>query len=146
MASPWIYPDLFSCRCLCCRCCLYRSRSSLCLLGAAATGALLGLLLLRSGSESCLVEINELDKGHLGAVTLPETGVEDTEVSTRTVSYLWSHCAEELSNYVLVLEITEDYTTGVCGVILGLGDKRLNVSLEGLGLGYGGIDSLVEDQ
>ena len=107
--------ELLCCRCLCCRSCLYRS---LCLLGAAAAGALLGLLLLRSGSESCLVEINELDESHLGAVTLPEAGVMHAEISTWTVSYLGSHCAEELSDCIFVLEITEDYTTGVCGVIL----------------------------
>ena len=82
---------------------------------AAAAGRLLGLL--RSG-EGRFVEVDELDEGHLGGVTLTESGVEDTEVSARTVGDLRRNGAEEFGDGVLVLQVAEDDTADTTVVAL----------------------------
>ena len=110
---------------------------------AAAAGRLLGLL---RSSESSFVEVDELDEGHLSGITLTEAGVEDTEVSARTVSNLRSNRAEELRNGVLVLQVAENDTAGVGGVFLGLGNEGFEIRLEGLRLRNGRLNPLVEDQ
>ena len=78
------------------------------LFGAAAAGGL--LLFLLGGSEGGLVEVDKLDKGHVGTVTETETGVKDAGVSARTVGDLRSDDTEEFLNSFLVLEVTENYT------------------------------------
>ncbi len=114
------------------------------LLGAAAASGLLSLFL--RGSESGLVEVNELDQGHVGTVTKTETGVKDAGVSARTISDLRGDDTEQLLDSLFVLEVAEHSTAGVSGILLGLGDKRLHVCLQGLSLGDGGLDPLVLDK
>ena len=97
-------------------------RSSLGLLGAAAAGRLLGFLL--GGSEGGFVEVDQLHHDDGSGVTLAETEVEDTGVSTGTVSDLGSDGAEELGRGVFVLQVAEDNAAGVGGVILGLGKLK----------------------
>ena len=113
------------------------------LLGAAAAGALLRLL---RGGEGRLVEVDELDENHLGGITLAEAGVQDPEVSTGTVGDLRSDRPEEFGRRLLVLQVAEDHAAVVGVVVLGLGHEGLQVRLEGLGLGLGGLDPLVQDE
>ena len=114
------------------------------LLGAAATGGLLGFLL--AGGKGGLVEVHELYEHHFGGVTAAETGVEDTEVSTGTIGHFGSDGAEELGRCLFVLEVAEDNAAGVGSIFFGLGDEGLNVRLEGLGFGLGGGDPLLQDE
>ena len=82
----------------------------------ATTSAL--LCLLWSRSESCLVEVYELDESHVSSVTLTETSLQHASVSTWTVSDLWSNSAEELCNSLLILEVAEYNTTRVSSILL----------------------------
>ena len=118
--------------------------SGLGLLCAAAAGGLLGLFL--AGSKRCLVEVHELYKNHFCCVTLAEAGVEDTEVSTGTIGHLGSDGAEEFGRCLFVFQIAEDHAARVGSIFFGLGDKGLYVRLQGLGLGLGGGDPLLQDE
>ena len=115
------------------------------LLGAATASGLLRSLLL-GGSKGSLVEVNQLDKGHVGAVTETETSVKDAGVATGTISDLRGDHTEQLLDRLLVLQVAENSTTGVGRVLFGLGDKRLDIDLQSLGLGDGGLNPLVHDQ
>ena len=94
MISPFLN-FLLSLR-LCFLSCL---RSILDLLGLASAGSLLSGL--GCGSESCFVEVDELDESHVGCISLTETNVKDAGISTGTVSDLGCYGAEELRNCVL---------------------------------------------
>ena len=72
--------------------------------------------------------------------------MENTGVSAWTVSDLRGNGAEKLSNCILVLQVAEDNAAGVGAVVLGLGDKRLNVGLEGLCFSHSCEDPLLQDQ
>ena len=110
----------------------------------AATGALgagLGGLL-----EHVLVEVHELDHGHLGAVTQAVAELEDAAVAAGTVGYLVGYCAEELLDGLLVLQVAEDEAAVGSVVGLGAGDDGLAVDTQCLGLGQSRGDALVHDQ
>ena len=72
--------------------------------------------------------------------------MENTGVSAWTVSDLRGNGAEKLSNCILVLQVAEDNAAGVGAVVLRLGDERLNIGLEGLGLSHCSCNPLLQDK
>ena len=94
--------SLFSCRCLSCR--------NLLSLSCLATTTSLLSSSLRSLSH-VLIKVNELDESNLSCVTLTGTQLDNASVTTWTVSYLLSYLTEESLNSILILKITENYTT-----------------------------------
>ena len=74
------------------------------------------------------------------------TELDDAGVATGTVADLRDDLVEEFAHGVLVLQITEDHAAVGGGIVLGLGDKRLDVLAKGLCLGNGRSDSLVLEQ
>jgi hypothetical protein len=72
--------------------------------------------------------------------------VEDTEVSTGTIGHLGSNGAEEFCSCLFVFQIAEDHAARVGSIFFGLGDKGLYVRLQGLSLGLGSGDPLLQDE
>ena len=111
-----------------------------CLLG---TTSALGLLF---GLGHVLVVVNQLDEAHRGGIAGTETGLDDAGVATGTICDLYADFLEELGHSVLILEVREDHTTAVGGVLLRLRDKGLDVLLQRLCLCDSRSDSFVLDQ
>ena len=101
--------ELFSLRSL-----LYRSLNclgndfSICGLCLTATASLLSCLRCFA---HVLIEVNKFDESHLCSITLTCTQLDDTCITTRTVSYLLCYFTKENLDDFLVLQITENYTT-----------------------------------
>ena len=122
----------------------FGSGSGLGLLGARAAGA---LGLLRGGLlEHVLVVVDELDDGHLGVVTMTDAGLQDTGVATGTVGHLGSDLAEEFVDGLFAVEVAEDDTAVVGGVLFRAVDDGLDIDSESLGFGNGGLDTLMHDE
>ena len=134
--------DLFGLGCLCLGRCGLRLGSGF-PAAAAGSGLLFGCLRC---AEGCLVEVYQLDERHVCCVTLTETGLDDACVSAGTVGDLGSHVAEELCHGLFLLQVSEDSTAGVGGVVLRLGDQGLYIHSQCFSLGDGGLDPLVEDE
>jgi len=115
---------------------------------AARTTRLALCGILRSGlAESIgIVEIDELDDAHVGTVTETETRFQDTGITARTLGDLGSDRTEQLRNGLLLLQVREYYTARMSGVLLRSCRQRLDELLNGLGLGDGRRDALVQDE
>ena len=72
--------------------------------------------------------------------------MENTCVSTWTLSNLRGDGTEKLGNSFFVLEVTEDYTTIVCRIIFRLGNEWLHIASKRFGLCHCSGDSLMEDK
>ena len=118
--------------------------SGLGFLGAATAGALGSLL--GGVLEHVLVVVDELDDGHLGVVTVTDAGLQDAGVTTGALGDLLRHFAEELVDGLFAVEVAEDDTAVVGGVLFGAADERLDIHAEGLGFGNSGLDTLVHNQ
>ena len=102
---------------------------------AAASSGLGGFLLGVYGVG--FVVVNELDDAHLCIVTLAETGLQNAEVSARTVGNLLGNLAVQFRDSVLVVQVSENGTTGVSGVVLALGYQRFDELAKFFCLGQG---------
>ena len=78
-------------------------------LSLAATTSLLSCC-LRSLSH-VLVKVNKLDECDFSSITLTSTQLDNTCITTRTISYLLCNLTKESLNSILVLKITENNTT-----------------------------------
>ena len=81
-----------------------------------------------------------------GTITLTVTELDYACVTTGTVADFLCYRTKALLHGLLVLQIAEYDATRVGAVILGAGEQRLDVLLQGLGLGEGRSDSFVHDQ
>jgi hypothetical protein len=70
------------------------------------TGLLLTCVLSHFG-----IEVDELDETNLSSITLTGSELNDTGVSTGTITYLLSHLSEEGLDGFLVLKVAKYNTT-----------------------------------
>ena len=113
-------------------------------------------ILLRTTSTSCLLSssclshvfiiVYQFDETHFCVVTQTVTSLDDTSVTTRTVSNLNRDFLEQFCYSEFVLQVAKYNTTRVCSVIFRLSDQRLNELLQSLSLCYSRSDSFVLDQ
>ena len=124
-------------------CSSYRS-SSTALTAACATGL---LTRSRTGAERLdIVVVYQLDERHFGRVAGTLAELDDAEVAALTVFDLSTDLSEQLSDRMLVLQMTEDFTTIVRRVLLTAVDDRLSILTERFGFGQCGRDPLVTDK
>ena len=93
-----------------------RSLNGFSLLGTT-TASRLGLLLSK-GFQHVLVVVNEFDDGHSRVVTVTDAGLQDAGITTRAVGNLLRNLAEKFINSLFAVEIAEDNTAVVCGLLL----------------------------
>ena len=123
---------------------------SLGLLTAATARTLLLTSFLRS-SKHISVVVNKLDIADLSSIAKTVAELEDTCVTTRTISDLSAYFGEKLMNSILILEVAEDDALSVPLIVnsvqsLGLCNQRFNIHPQSLSLSNSCLDSLMEDQ
>ena len=121
-----------------------RSLNGFSLLGAA-TASGLGFF-LGERFQHVLVVVNEFDDGHCRIVTVTDAGLQDAGVATGTVSNLLRDFAEELVDGLFAVEVAEDNTAVVGGVLFGAIDEGLDIYSECFGLCQRGLNSLLKDE
>ena len=93
------------------------SLRSLCLRGSlfcnllCRTTATTSLLLSLRSLSHVLIEVDKLDEAHRSGITWTNAQLDDTSVTSRTVSYASCNLAKELLDGIALLKITEDDTT-----------------------------------
>lgn len=75
------------------------------------TSATTSLLLSLRSLSHVLIEVDKLDEAHRSGITWTNAQLDDTSVTSRTVSYASCNLAKELLDGIALLKITEDDTT-----------------------------------
>src|ERR1043166_2638969 len=89
---------------------------------------------------------DELDAGHLGAVTLAVAGLENARISTFASRELRSELLEQLVGCFPLVNVPNGETAIVQRAGARLRDQLLDERTELLGLRFGGLDRAVLDE
>jgi len=109
---------------------------------AAFCSTRFGALATRVG----LVEVDQFDHSHFGSITFPETGLDDAEVTARTIGNLRCNGTKKLFDGFFVLQVAEHHPLGVRRAVFRLRKDRIYKQAQGLCFGQGRVDPLVFDQ
>ena len=77
---------------------------------------------------------------------MTDAGLQNAGVATRAVGDPLRYFAEEFVNGLFAVEVAEDNTAVVGGVLFRAGDDGLDIYSECFGFGQRGLNSLIEDK
>src|SRR6476620_8617498 len=100
----------------------------------------------RAATRTTLNQSDQLEEHHLGRVALTRTELEDAGVAAGALRVAGRHLLEELVHGELVLaERAEGLAAGMQVAAPRKRDQLLDLGLDRLGLGLGGLDPLMLD-
>src|SRR3990172_2637062 len=102
--------------------------------------------LLRASSIIGPRRLDELDDGHVGAVTAPRPDPHDPGVATRALLVAGSHLVEELGDHLGVADVAQDHPASVQCPRAGTADHLLGIGAKHLRFGDRGRHLLVPEQ
>ena len=77
---------------------------------------------------------------------MTDAGLQDAGVATGAVGDLLRHFAEEFVDGLFAVQVAEDDTAVVGGVLFRAVDKGLDIYAEGFSFGNSGLDALMHDK
>src|SRR6185436_11035752 len=93
-----------------------------------------------------IIKVNQFDQCHFSIITSTGTELNDTCITTRTTSYLFSNSAEQFSDRFFILQITEYNTTLMSSICFAFCNKWLYIYTQSFCFCNSCYNSLVGDQ